>query len=53
MKTNKKANLNFAKQTISLFTINNVKGGVAAGTQSNQQKTGCQTNCTAWKTTRS
>lgn len=50
MKTNRKAKLNFAKQTISQFTIKNVKGGAVGGTQSNQQKTGCQTNCSAWKT---
>ncbi|QHI38789.1 hypothetical protein IMCC3317_41890 [Kordia antarctica] len=45
MKTNRFSKLNFAKQTISRLDSTVVLGGA---TQSNQQRTGCQTNCTAW-----
>lgn len=42
MKTNRKAKLNFAKSTISNLDVNNIVGGA---TQSDQQATGCNTNC--------
>jgi hypothetical protein len=44
MKSKKLINLKLAKETISMFDASAIKGGA---TQSNQQQTGCQTNCTA------
>ncbi|PTX59028.1 hypothetical protein C8N46_11197 [Kordia periserrulae] len=44
MKSKRLINLNLAKETISTFDTAAIKGGA---TQSNQQQTGCQTNCTA------
>jgi hypothetical protein len=46
MKNNKRTTLNFKKQTITRLTEATVRGGFAVmATQSNQQQTGCQTNC--------
>lgn len=45
MKTNKLMKLNLAKQTISKLGSNIIKGGFAIATQSNNQITGCNTNC--------
>jgi hypothetical protein len=42
MKKSRKTKLSFAKQVVSKFTTDNVKGGA---TQSDQQATGCNTNC--------
>jgi hypothetical protein len=44
MKTKRFTNFNFKKETISKFEANTILGG---GTQSNNQQTGCNTNCTA------
>ena len=46
MKTKRFTSLNFKKETISKFEANTILG---RGTQSNNQKTGCQTNCRAWR----
>ncbi len=48
MKKDKKTKLNFKKHTITKLTESLIKGGAQIAieaTQSNQQKTGCQTNC--------
>lgn len=51
MKSKQLANLKLVKETISKFDATTIMG---RGTQSNNQQTGCQTNCTATtsKTTR-
>ncbi|WP_298519927.1 hypothetical protein [uncultured Kordia sp.] len=46
MKSKRLANLNLAKETISQFDANAIKGR-ARGTQSNNELTGCHTNCTS------
>lgn len=46
MKKNKKTKLNFRKQTITKLIEATIRGGyIAIATQSDQQKTGCHTNC--------
>ncbi len=46
MKTIKKTKLALEKQIITKLTEETIKGGyIAIATQSDQQKTGCQTNC--------
>ena len=48
MKRDIKTKLHFKKQTITKLTEATIKGGhmaIAIATQSDQQKTGCQTNC--------
>ena len=43
MKTRRLMSLNFRKETISKFEATTILG---RGTQSNNQQTGCNTNCT-------
>lgn len=48
MKKDKKTKLNFKKQTITKLTESLIRGGAQIAieaTQSDQQKTGCHTNC--------
>lgn len=48
MKKHKKTKLNFKKQTITKLTESLIRGGAQIAieaTQSDQQKTGCHTNC--------
>ncbi|WP_420572402.1 class I lanthipeptide [Kordia sp.] len=52
MKKNRLTTLNFAKQTISKLDAKEAKGLVGGATQSNNQMTGCHTNCTAGTSTR-